>query len=178
MNSKYFKPELDTPYRIALKYAIPKQVNGFAGAELRWVLTDGRAFYTPLDFAAKLEALSIKPAQQFEITRRTNGRKAEWIVSHLPDTLARKGAPQKAVSLAAQAGALDAPFGLDEANPQPLPTGVPTALETALKTAVSAAAEAERYGQQIGYPVRFKPEDIRALGITVLIGMQSSGWAA
>ena len=42
-----------------------------------------------------------------------------------------------------------------------------------MKTAVSAAAEAEKHGAKIGYAVRFRPEDIRALGITVLIGMQS-----
>jgi len=172
-NPKYLKPELNTPYTIALKYPTGRQVNGFDGPELRWILLDGRALYTPLDFQAKIEDLGIKPSQRFTVEKRVNGRKADWIVSHLPDSQPQKGAPQKAVTMLDQAGSLDASDGLDEAKGQPMPTTSETALEVALKTAVTAAAEAERHGQQIGYAVRFRPEDIRALGITVLIGMQS-----
>ena len=173
MNPKYFRPELPKSYSIAIKYPMPVQVNGQAGPELRWTLSDGAAFYTPLDFAGKLEKLNIKPGQQFRVEKRMAGRKAEWFVSHVPVLQPTKGLPQKAATLISQAGPLDAPEGLDEPNPQPMRKSPETALEVALKTAVSAAAEAERHAQAIGYPVRFKPEDIRALGITVLIGMQS-----
>ena len=177
---KYFKPELAKPYTIALKYPTGKQVNGFSGPELRWILVDGQAFYTPLDFGPKLEDLGIRPGQRFQVEKRIVGRKAEWFVSHLPDLQQKPGLSQKAATLLAEASPLDAPHGmddaphgLDEANPQPVPKRPETALELALKTAVSAAAEAERHGAKIGYAVRFRPEDIRALGITVLIGMQS-----
>jgi hypothetical protein len=40
-------------------------------------------------------------------------------------------------------------------------------LEYALKTATAAAAEAEQFGHAIGYVVRFAPDDIRAMAITV-----------
>jgi hypothetical protein len=40
-------------------------------------------------------------------------------------------------------------------------------LEYALKTAIAAAAEAEQFGHAIGYVVRFAPQDIRAMAITV-----------
>lgn len=173
MNPKYFKPELDTPYSIALKYPTPKAVQGFSGPELRWILSDGLAFYTPPDFADKLKALGIKAGQPFQVEKRSDGRKAEWIVSHLPDSQPGKGAPQKAVSLTAQAGPLDAPFGLDEANPQPSTSGSQTALAHALKTAVAAAAEAEKHAERLGYSCRFSSADIRAMGISVLIGLQS-----
>jgi hypothetical protein len=156
---------------IALKYPTGKQVPGFAGPELRWILSTGEAFYTPLDFAGKIEDLEIRPGQRFQIEKRIVNRKAEWIVSHLPALQSKP--PQKAVEITSQAGSLDAPEGLDDRNPRPMPEGRPTALEAALKTAVSAAAEAEKHGAAIGYAVRFRPEDIRALGITVLIGMQS-----
>lgn len=173
MNPKYFKPELSKPYTIALKYPTAKQVNGFSGPELRWILSDGQAFYTPRDFAAKIEDLNIRPGQVFQIEKRMAGRKAEWFVNHVPDLQSKPGLPQKAATILEQASPLDAPHGLDEASPQPERKRPETALELALKTAVSAAAEAERHGAQIGYAVRFRPEDIRALGITVLIGMQS-----
>lgn len=100
-------------------------------------------------------------------------RKAEWFVNRVPDLQPKPGLPQKAATLIAEAGPLDAPHELDDQNLQPVAKGPATALEAALKTAVSAAAEAEKHGQQIGYNVRFTPGDIRALGITVLIGMQS-----
>ena len=170
---KYFKPELAKPYTIALKYPTAKQVEGFSGPELRWILVDGQAFYTPLDFAAKIEDLNIRPGQRFQVEKRIVGRKAEWFVTHLPDVQPKPGLPQKAATLIAEAGPLDAPHELDDQNLQPVAKGPATALEAALKTAVSAAAEAEKHGQQIGYNVRFTPGDIRALGITVLIGMQS-----
>ena len=41
-------------------------------------------------------------------------------------------------------------------------------LEYALKTAIAAAAGAEQFGHEIGYTVRFAPDDIRAMAITVL----------
>ena len=42
-----------------------------------------------------------------------------------------------------------------------------TKLEHALKTAIAAAAGAEQFGHEIGYAVRFAPDDIRAMAITV-----------
>ena len=70
---KYFKPELAKPYTIALKYPTAKQVDGFSGPELRWILVDGQAFYTPLDFAAKIEDLNIRPRPTVP-GRKTNRR--------------------------------------------------------------------------------------------------------
>jgi hypothetical protein len=42
-----------------------------------------------------------------------------------------------------------------------------TKLEYALKTAIAAAAGAEQFGHEIGYAVRFAPDDIRAMAISV-----------
>jgi hypothetical protein len=175
-NFKTFKPETSKRYTIALKYPTGKQVPGFAGPELRWILMTGEAFYTPLDFAAKLEDLNIRPGQRFQVEKRANGRKAEWIVSHLPALQSKP--PQKAIEITSAAGSLDAPFGLDQANVDPMPESRPTALETALKTAVSAAAEAEKHGAAIGYSVRFASADIKSMAISVLIGMEQRDRAA
>ena len=47
-----------------------------------------------------------------------------------------------------------------------------TQLAHALKTAIAAAADAEKFATTLDYNIRFSTEDIRSMGITVLIGMQ------
>jgi hypothetical protein len=54
-------------------------------------------------------------------------------------------------------------------SPPPLPS---TQLTHALKTAISAAADAEKFAKTLDYNIRFTTDDIRSMGITVLIGMQ------
>ena len=54
-------------------------------------------------------------------------------------------------------------------NHRPAPD---TQLAHALKTAIAAAAEAEKFAQTLDYNIRFTTEDVRSMGITVLIGMQ------
>jgi hypothetical protein len=47
-----------------------------------------------------------------------------------------------------------------------------TQLAFALKTAIAAAADAEKFAKTLDYNIRFTTEDVRSMGITVLIGMQ------
>ncbi len=47
-----------------------------------------------------------------------------------------------------------------------------TQLAHALKTAIAAAADAEKFAKTLDYNIRFTAEDVRSMGITVLIGMQ------
>jgi len=47
-----------------------------------------------------------------------------------------------------------------------------TQLAYALKTAIAAAADAEQFAKTLDYSIRFTTEDVRSMGITVLIGMQ------
>jgi len=56
----------------------------------------------------------------------------------------------------------------DDATPR-LPV---TQLAHALKTAIAAAADAETFAKTLNYNIRFSTEDVRSMGITVLIGMQ------
>ena len=56
----------------------------------------------------------------------------------------------------------------EDATP-PLPN---TQLTHALKTAIQAAADAEKFAKTLDYNIRFTTDDIRSMGITVLIGMQ------
>jgi hypothetical protein len=52
------------------------------------------------------------------------------------------------------------------------PPSSDTQLAHALKTAIAAAAEAEKFAKTLDYNIRFNTEDVRSMGITVLIGMQ------
>jgi hypothetical protein len=47
-----------------------------------------------------------------------------------------------------------------------------TQLAHALKTAIAAAADAETFAKTLNYSIRFTTEDVRSMGITILIGMQ------
>lgn len=47
-----------------------------------------------------------------------------------------------------------------------------TQLAHALKTAIAAAVDAEEYAKTLDYNIRFSTEDVRSMGITILIGMQ------
>jgi hypothetical protein len=57
--------------------------------------------------------------------------------------------------------------------PPPTPTQEPdTQLTHALKTAIAAAGEAEKFAKTLDYNIRFTTDDVRSMGITILIGMQ------
>jgi hypothetical protein len=47
-----------------------------------------------------------------------------------------------------------------------------TQLTHALKTAIAAAVEAEKFAKTLDYNIRFTTDDVRSMGITILIGMQ------
>jgi hypothetical protein len=60
------------------------------------------------------------------------------------------------------------PAGPDDGK-QPPPD---TQLTHALKTAIAAAVEAEKFAKTLDYNIRFTTDDVRSMGITILIGMQ------
>lgn len=150
---QYLKLELNQPQTIALKYPTSREVSGTWGPQCMWILSDGRALYTPLHVRADVEKLQIKAGQKFTIEKQQDGRSQRWTVS----------LAQPVAALLNGQESLDNPI---TENPRPT-----TQLESALKTAVSAAAAAEKHAAQIGYTVRFTPQDIRAMGISVLISM-------
>jgi hypothetical protein len=65
-------------------------------------------------------------------------------------------------------GHTTSPPGSDDGK-QPLPD---TQLTHALKTAIAAAVEAEKFAKTLDYNIRFTTDDVRSMGITILIGMQ------
>ncbi len=174
----YLRLETNRPTVIALKYPTGKECTGFDGKQLRWILMDGQALYTPLDMGKQIADLKIRAGEKFTITKLSKG---EWKASRLTpvsqildnaealDEPQLTGVPQRQ----RPNGAL-----VEGVNSTVRPAAPTTQLATALKTAVAAAAEAEAHGAAIGYVVRFAPSDIRAMGISVLISMQGNRHAA
>jgi hypothetical protein len=161
MKPEIFKPEPNVKYVVALKYPKGQNITGNYGPQLLWTLADGRKLYTPLFFQTLIEEQGIKPGQRFELLKAQEGRKKVWRVSRIQ---------QPAAALLDGSGPLDSP--IPEDDPQDDPPPIPLIrLEHALKTAVHAAAKAEKHGLGIGYTIRFTPSDIRAMAISVLIGM-------
>lgn len=161
MAQQIFKPEPNTKYVIALKYPKPQLVNGRWGMQCLWILADGRRMYTPKIVQERIEAEGIKPGQAFSLCKALEDGQTDWLIS-------RGQSP--AAALLDGAGPLDSPIPDQEPDEDPPPIPL-TRLEHALKTAVSAAHKAELEGLKIGYNVRFTPSDIRAMAISVLIGM-------
>lgn len=161
MNPKYMRLELDKPVTVALRYPEPKVVNGFAGPECRWILMNGQALYTPESLKEKIGA--FKPGERFTIQKVRAGRTIEWKLQRAGTPVQRETAkPQHAATLLDSVSSLDST--VDE---------IPRSrLEDALRNAVTAAAAAEKHGAAIGYTIRFQPADVRAMAISVLIGMQ------
>ena len=129
----YVKLELDKPIIVALKYPTGKPVKGFHGPELRWILTNDQALYTPVQVQEQIAGLKVSHPQA-----------------------------QPAAAILDAQPSLDSP--VDE---------IPhSRLEDALRNAVTAAAAAEKHAEKLGYACRFSSADVRAMAISVLIGMQ------
>ena len=113
-------------------------------------MTNDQALYTPVQVQEQIAGLKIKAGQRFQIERGKNG----WKVSH----------PQAQPA----AAILDAQPSLDS----PVDEIPHSRLEDALRNAVTAAAAAEKHAEKLGYACRFSSADVRAMAISVLIGMQ------
>jgi hypothetical protein len=163
----YLKIQLNQPTQISLKYPTGKECeNKFKPGEkqLRWMLMNGQDLYTPLEFGTVVKQLGIRAGERFTVTKLQKGRGIEWTAERLAQPIAQvlDGSED-----------LHNPHGAELAA---VPTRKPpTRLEHALKTAVSAAAAAEEHAKSLGYTCRFTSGDIRAMGISVLIGMEQSG---
>jgi hypothetical protein len=111
-----------------------------------FTLSDGRKLYASEALAKEINSLNQPVGEEFRIQHTISKTGQEWLVE-------REVQPEVAKK----------------------PAQSVTRLEYALRTAVAAAASAERHGAEIGYQIRFTPADIRAMGISVLIGMQQEG---
>jgi hypothetical protein len=151
-SSTILKLEPNVPTELALQYPTGLNVNGQFGPQVLFTLTNNRRLYVPEAVGREIAALTLAPGQAFIITKsQERGQKRfDWKVDRKPVQPSEMRAnPVSAMETATQ-------------------------IEHALKTAVAAAASAERFATEIGYTVRFSEESIRAMGITILIGMRDA----
>lgn len=170
----YVKFDLEKAQTVTLASMDPVPSRGF-NDELQhmYKLAGGKVMYVPPGVTKFFQDHGLQPGHPVQITkgRAPDGRNVQWTVNAEP--------PAKEVPITwngQQATAILSSAPLEEyhdapASPQP-PNAVPeTKLAAALKTAIQAARQAEQYGEEIGYSIRFSSSDIRAMGISVSIGM-------
>jgi len=148
-SSNILKLEPNTPTELALENPAGLEVQGNFGPQVLFNLTGRRRLYVPLEVGKEIRSLTLAPGQPFVICKATiNGQRGfRWTVERkAPDAPEIAPSPQSAVRAA-------------------------TKIEHALKTAIAAACSAEKFGEEIGYPVRFSEQSIKSLACTVLIEM-------
>jgi hypothetical protein len=177
----YIRLESNKPQIIAFKHLDPEQVQGHSGPELKWTLSDGKSLYTPVEFRDRIKALKVELGQKVKVERRGKTIYA----AHVPDLRGGQTAArvlQNAPELGEPEASIPLSRPVHETTKQeslpPMRKTPQTALAIALQTAVSAAAIAEKHAESLGYSCRFSSSDIRAMGISVLIGMTRDGKVA
>jgi hypothetical protein len=160
------------PITIALQYSTGQRVaSRIPGAEdqMMYTLTDGRVAYLPLGVAQMIDELQLDSREPFTICKF--GAR-DWEVQR--GVLPQPAPPAPIPPQRSEAARPTATAPREsETFPAIVPAGEPvTRLESALKTAILAASNAEKYGQSIGYTVRFDTDAIKAMAITVLINME------
>lgn len=190
--------QVGKPVTIALEYStgklVPSQYEGGAD-QMYCTLTDGRCWYADLAAWNLIERLDLVSREPFTVTKLGAGRFEVQRAGQYPTApiatrielqraAARVGGERAAERNNDRAvegentAANSLPESSSAPSAQPPSTNSPqptTKLEQALKTAILASANAEKYGAEIGYTVRFTPEAIKCMAISVLIGMEQGG---
>jgi hypothetical protein len=180
------------PVDIALQGVDGIRVEGRYGDRVKYTLTDDRTMCVDPLVAERIKELAIQPGELFQICKRQakmgNRKTIHWSVEQ-PDSesplerdlrasLERAKAPDIAPQPAPEIPIFpqNVFYELDPSarpstddTPRRLPD---TQLAHALKTAIAAAADAEKFAKTLDYSIRFSTEDVRSMGITILIGMQ------
>ena len=182
--------QVGKPVTIALEFSTGKLVSSnIPGApdQVYYTLTDGRGWYADLGAAEMIERLDLISREPFTVCKLGAGRYEVQRAGRFPTEpiTSREAGPQQAAARPPReerggeraAGNADRPVGGQTANDSHHEsTSQPTTkLEQALKTAILASANAEKYATEIGYTVRFTPEAIKCMAISVLIGMEQGG---
>lgn len=149
------------PVTIALEFAngkrVPSRIPG-APDQIYYSLQGSREMYVPLEVGRVIEELGLRPGEAFTLCKYgpqnydvERAQKSEGSGITIP-------APSRVSGDSSVASVSPAPAEM-------------TKLESALRTAILAASNAEKYGEQIGYAVRFDTDAIKSMAITVLINM-------
>ena len=178
----------NVPETIALAYTKGKEVEGAYGDQVMFTLQDGRRVYLDPWVAEKIDCLQLGRGELFTIVRReiqkSAGRKSiDFDVWRGADT-AQAAAPQSVPSTPRNGSSAiphekEQPQGTTAA-PERLTHELVASIgasriELALCAAIDAAAKAEAHAKEKGLSIRFGPEDVRAIGLSLFIAMDRGG---
>lgn len=173
-NNGYIRFELEHPQTVTLASMDPTLCRGFKD-ELQhmYKLAGGKVMYVPPGVSKYFQEHGLHPGRPVTITkgRAPDGHNTQWTVKLAePEekTIPIIWAGQKASAILKDAKLEE--YDVMPSQPVKLPD---TRMTSALKTAVEAAWQAELFGEEIGYPVKFSSQDVRAMAISINIGMGS-----
>jgi hypothetical protein len=158
------KLKLNEPVELALTRPDPKAYTNEGRTSLMYsiVLRDGtedKAFLTQAA-AETIAQLKIQPREWFTLCKRKTPHGVDYFEVHTSAISTRTGIPAPAPTRKPTASATSPIQG------NPLASSL---MSAALIAAVDAAQAAERHAEDRGIPVKFGPDDIRAIANTLYI---------
>ncbi len=149
-------------YTLNLKYQKGIEKQGQYGLQFQYTLSDGSILYLPPIAHTEVQSLNVGPDEPFTIRKSiTNGNAAVWSVERVPGESIPAPKPVTTARSISRADAIPAPPSLT--------TRESIRVFQQLCAVIQAAKAAEEFSVSIGYPVKFGPEDIRAMGISGFI---------
>lgn len=146
---------------VALRYVTAKEKSGKLGIDFLYTLANGDVMFVPPAAHAEIQSLHVGPGEPFTLSKRIGpGGEAVWSVERMSSPAPKPVAAARAISAAPSPGV---PI------PPSLTTRESQRIFRQLVATIEAVKAAEEFSVSIGYPVKFGPEDIRAMGISGFI---------
>ncbi len=175
--------EINVPVEIALQCESGIMVAGRYGDRVMFSLTDQRRIYVAPYVAKRIDELGIQAGELFQICKRQvlDGRRKtiHWLVERVEagseSQLERD--LRESIERAKATNTSDSEPMASLVSPVQLPGRAIAECQRRnwprrSRQRFAAAAEAERFAKVLDYNIRFTTEDVRSMGITILIGMQ------
>ncbi len=159
--------------RISLKYVSAKETlpkNG-GGMEYLYTLSSGDVMFLPAMAHQEIQSLKPMAGEPFILSKQIGpGNSVLWGVERIP------GEPVPAPKPVAAARAISASTTV--APPPSLTTRESIRIFNQLVATIQATQAAEQFAASINFPVKFGPDDVRAMAISGFIEQSRNGRAA
>jgi len=150
--------------RIALKYPSPRERKNGHGMEYLYTLANGDAMFLPAMAHQEIQSLKPLPGEFFTLAKlKGQGNEITWTVERIP------GEPKPASVHKPMAAARSISAGPGIPIPPSLTTPESRRIFSQLVATIQGCQAAEAFAESIGYPLKFDPQDIRAMTISGFI---------
>jgi hypothetical protein len=153
--------------RISLRYvsALEKRAKNGNGFEYLYTLQNGDGLYVSPQGHDEIKALRPQAGEPFILSKRVDDGVVTWEVARVAQEI-EKAAPK----------AMAAARSISPASTVPIPPSLTTPesqrMFRQLVATIEAVKAAEEFAETICYPIKFAPEDIRAMAISNSIAAQ------